>query len=69
MNESTLVFFFSLDGSPPETGLHRATPVSSATSVSECCTTMPKGTSWENSRRSRLWTAVLSTDAPLGTPV
>lgn len=70
MNDSTIVvFFLSPDGSPQVTGLPPATPVSSATSVSECCTMTPKGRSWENSRHSRLWIAVLLTDTPLGIPV
>lgn len=65
----TLNPLLSPDGSPPATGWLRATPASSATSASECCTMTNTETSWENSRPSHLWTAVPSTNAPLGTPV
>lgn len=65
----TLKPLFSPGGSPPATGWLPATPASSATSASECCTMTIRETSWENSRPSHLWTVVLSTNAPLGTPV
>lgn len=69
VNKSGLWILFSPDGSPPTTGWLRATPASSATSASECCTMINGETSWENSRPSHLWTVVLSTKTPLGTPV
>lgn len=46
-----LVLFFSSHqgGWPPTTSWLRATRVSSVTSASKCCTTMPRATRWENS--------------------
>lgn len=51
-------FFPSEDGWPPRTGWLPATPVSSVTSASRRCTTMPTATRWVISWPTLTWTAV-----------
>lgn len=58
-------FFIFPDGLRPTISFLRATPVSSVTSASGCCTMMLKETSWGISWPTPMWTVVHLTNASL----